>query len=156
MTKERWASEPSLQTIFFCATALLARREHSVAELETKLSQKGYAATDIADVITECQRLGLQDNARFTESRCRIRIRQGYGPRRIQQELINLGICREIIQECLGYNEEKWITHGLEVWRKKYGELPETFAIEQKQKQFLLYRGFEQATINAVFKYLKS
>ena len=134
-----------------CAVRLLARREHSLAELADKLAQKGYIEEDIQEALATCQRQGLQSDARFAESLCRVRIRQGYGPVRIRQELKSKRVDREHIKAVLSIDPQHWLDHAMDVWEKKYAPLSEaSFAEKQKQRQFLLYRGFSMSTITKV------
>lgn len=134
-----------------CAVRLLARREHGLAELADKLAQKGYIDADIQDALATCQRQGFQSDLRFAESICRTRVRQGYGPVRIRQELQSKQISREIIEDALRAEQENWLDHATRAWEKKY-EISDdaSFADKQKQKQFLLYRGFSMETIAKV------
>lgn len=128
---------------YACAVRLLARREHSVAELNDKLLHKGYCDLDIENAINRCLQQGLQSDARFAESLVRTRIRQGYGPLRIRQELQMKHISPALITEVLSAEHENWLMHAMVVWEKKYkasGDV--SFENKQKQKQFLLYRGF--------------
>lgn len=138
---------------FVSAVRLLARREHGAHELTQKLLQKKHSELEIQEAIDECQRLGLQSDVRFVESLCRTRIRQGHGPARIRQDLQNVRIDRDLINHILDDERENWVSYAREVWAKKFGEQDDhSFAATQKQKQFLLYRGFSVDTINMVFK----
>ena len=131
-----------------CAVRLLARREHSLAELADKLTQRGYADEAIQAVLATCQQQGLQSDARYAESVCRTRIAQGYGPMRIRQELQAKHVSRELIESALGGLETDWLEHAKRVWEKKYAVLDDvSFIDKQKQRQFLLYRGFMMETI---------
>ncbi|MBA2711454.1 MAG: recombination regulator RecX [Tatlockia sp.] len=128
---------------FDCALRLLARREHGAQELANKLSIKGYEADEISNSINECQRLGLQSDARFVESFCRSRIRQGLGPLKISQELQAKQIDRTLIENVLADEQGNWLSHALAVWHKKYkndADIP--FTELQKRQRFLQYRGF--------------
>lgn len=134
-----------------CAVRLLARREHSLAELTEKLTQKGHADVDIQDALERCQRQGLQCDVRFAESLTRTRIRQGYGPARIRQELRAKQVLRETIDAVLDEERDNWISYARGVWEKKYKSVDKvSFAEQQKQKQFLLVRGFMMDTIAKV------
>lgn len=138
---------------FVSAVRLLARREHGAYELIQKLSQKKHPESEIQDAIAECQRLGLQSDERFSESLCRMRIRQGHGPARIKHDLQNVRIDRDLIERVLSDEQDNWVSHAKDVWVKKYSEQDDqSFAATQKQKQFLLYRGFSVDTINLVFR----
>jgi regulatory protein len=142
---------------YTCAIRLLARREHGADELTKKLAQRGYASAEIEEAILKCQELDLQSDARFVENVCRTRIRQGYGPIRIRQELQQLHIDKDLIEKALQLEEDNWLSYAIEVWTKKYNEQTDlSYAMIQKQKQFLLYRGFSADTINLVFESILS
>lgn len=142
---------------FVSAVRLLARREHGAHELAQKLAKKEHSAADIQDAIAECQRLLLQSDHRFVDSMCRMRIRQGYGPARIRQDLQNVRIDRDLVEEILGKEHDNWVGYAHDVWLKKYKNHDDhSFAAVQKQKQFLLYRGFSMDTISMVFREMAS
>ena len=135
------------------AVRLLARREHGEHELVLKLERKGHSTQDIQDALSECQRLGLQSDARFAEGLTRARIRQGHGPLRIRRDLEQVQIAREWIDDILLQEQDHWLEHARAVWVKKYPlQGDHSFAAQQKQKQFLLSRGFTFDTIQMVFK----
>ncbi|WP_028388435.1 recombination regulator RecX [Legionella fairfieldensis] len=140
---------------FNYAVRLLARREHSAYELATKLSKKGYGQEEINEVMATCQRLGLQDDARFVELLCRTRIHQGYGPLKIRQELQTRKIDNELIDSAIDQERENWLAHALTVWYKKYKQDDVSFPELQKRQRFLLYRGFPSDIIANVIKELK-
>ena len=136
---------------FVAAQRLLARREHGAEELRSKLLQKGHDASEVEAVISECQRLGLQCDIRFAASFCRNRVRQGYGPLRIRQELQGKQIDAELIDKTLCDTEHDWPSSAQAVWLKKFkGQKPDDFAKMQKQKQFMYYRGFSPDIIEQV------
>lgn len=137
---------------FVSAVRLLARREHGAHELAQKLLKK-YPHDEVQHAMDECQRLDLQSDARFVESLCRTRVRQGHGPARIRQDLQNVRIDRDLIDRILYEERDNWVSYARDVWMKKYGGHDDpSFTATQKQKQFLLYRGFSVDTINMVFK----
>ena len=132
-----------------CAVRLLTRREHGAEELLGKLIRKGYSAADATEALLECQRLDLQSDRRFVDNICRLRIRQGYGPVRIRQELhqVDSALVAERLQE----ESSNWLDYALAVWNKRFQTQALSFTAVQKQKQFLLYRGFASDTIALVF-----
>ena len=137
---------------FDCALRLLMRREHGLHELSEKLIRKGHDRDESMDAVHECQRLGYQSDERFVESFCNVRIRQGYGPLRISQELDAKQIARELISTQLSAYEDSWEAHALAAWQKKF-ESNDVCAHElQKQQRFLLYRGFPADIISKVLK----
>lgn len=141
---------------FESAVRLLSRREHGAIELCDKLKRKGFSSEDAMDALANCQRLDLQNEHRFVEMYTRSRIRQGYGPLKISQELSSKGVEKELIQHILRQEEEHWLSYALDVWHKKSkGQTELSFNELQKQQRFLLYRGFSMDTIARVTKELE-
>lgn len=135
------------------AIRLLARREHGAFELTEKLLQKGYSHDEVLNAIATCQRLGLQDDRRYAEMLSRARIHQGYGPLRINQELQAKCIDADLIADVLAQEQDNWLHYAQAVWQKKFkaqSDLP--FAQLQKQRRFLMYRGFSSEMITSLFK----
>lgn len=138
---------------FSGAIRLLARREHGAAELLNKLVQKGHQVADIQDALAACQEKGLQSDLRFAEALTRTRVHQGYGPERIRRELLALQVAELHIENALCVERDNWMHHAKRVWEKKYKTSDdESFHAKQKQKQFLLYRGFSIETISKVIE----
>lgn len=136
---------------FFQATRFLSRREYGEEELFSRLLQKGFSEPEAREALQRCQDLGLQNDERFAEVVCRTRIRQGYGPARIERDLKQKGIDHQLIKRVLLPETEHWLLYACDVWIKKYaGEVAESFSLLQKQKKFLLYRGFSPALIDKV------
>jgi regulatory protein len=138
------------------ALHLLTRREHGARELCDKLERKGFSSADAKEAVDSCLRLGLQSDDRFVEQYCRSRIRQGYGPLKISQELKSKGVDSDLIQRHLQQESNNWLNYALDVWQKKCrGQLDLSFDEIQKQQRFLLYRGFSMDTIATVVKELR-
>jgi regulatory protein len=78
----------------------LTYRPRSRAEIIQKLSDRKFNKEIIAAVLADLSRLGYVNDRQFAGQLARSRIRlQGFGRRRIEQELKNKGIDREIIRE---------------------------------------------------------
>jgi len=108
------------------------------------------------EALDACQKLDLQNDMRFVEIYMRSRIRQGYGPLKISQELNNKGIEKELIQRVLQEEQDNWLSYALDVWKKKSkGQLNMSFSDLQKQQRFLLYRGFSTDIITRVMQEVK-
>lgn len=138
---------------FDSALRLLTRREHGAKELCNKLQVKGFSRLEAEEALAQCQRLELQSDRRFVENVCRARIRQGYGPIKISQELKSKGIDADLIHSELQQEQNNWIDYALEVWHKKCkGQLALSFTEIQKHQRFLLSRGFSSDVITAVVK----
>lgn len=135
-----------------CALRLLARREHSQAELRTKLSGRNFDAETVAQALQACAEQGLQSDARFTEAYVNMRINHGYGPLRIYGELHQRGIGAELIRRYLDMPEEFWQEKLAELRQKKYkGERAIDYSARAKQMRFFQQRGFSVEQIKALY-----
>lgn len=125
------------------AIDILSRREHTNLELRQKLLNKGFPSEVIERVLVQLCNDNLLNEERFIESFLHSRMSKGYGPLRIQQELRQRGIIKEMIQEVLDIEDDKWYESAIQVRQKRFGTLlPQTQQEWQKQSRFLLYRGF--------------
>ena len=138
-----WMSTP-----YAYAIRLLARREHSAAELHRKLGTRDWGEEEVSDedideLILSLQQEGLQSDERYAESYANQRINKGYGPLRIDNELRERGVSENIRALCLAEHEERWWDLMQQVREKKYGaDLPDEYTERAKQMRFLQYRGF--------------
>jgi regulatory protein len=80
----------------------LALRPRSRGELEGKLRDKGFAEELVRNVLDDLARFGYIDDARFScqWADARVRLRH-FGRRRIERELIEKGVGREIVEAAL-------------------------------------------------------
>jgi regulatory protein len=128
----------------------LARREHSLAELRTKLKTKGFSDDEAADTVTGLAGEGLVSDERFVEAFLASRRRMGKGPLRIRHELERRGVSDELIADHLHVNDKDWIDLANRVREKKFGDSPASDIRERaRQSRFLQYRGFTGDQIRA-------
>ncbi|MDM1707129.1 regulatory protein RecX [Thiopseudomonas alkaliphila] len=146
--------EQAVSQARFAAMNLLARREHSAAELGQKLRQREFTQAVIQAVIERLQAQGLQSDERFVESFIRGRAYSGKGPLRLREELQHKGISQELIAEGLANFDGDWSAVLEQVWQKKFGQLPQNQQEKAKQLRFLAYRGFAAAAIFSLFERL--
>lgn len=149
------AGEASTEkTVEFAAVALLARREHSVAELKRKLSRRHPEAM-VEVVVTRLAAKNLVSDSRFVTNFVHYHARRGQGPLRIRSELRQQDIADEAITQALadygtadsGMN---WAEVAAEVRQRKFGAAqPGSLAERAKQARFLQYRGFNGDQIRA-------
>ncbi len=84
------------------AYRLLTYRPRSRIELEAKLRDRQFGDDVIKAVVADLTRLGYVNDREFARQWAAGRIRmRGFGGRRIEQELRNKGISRDVIQETL-------------------------------------------------------
>ncbi len=81
------------------ALQILARRDHSCAELMRKLRSRGFETPEIESVIRECRRLGYLSDSRFAEVYISQLQRKGYGINTIKHKLVTKGIPQAVIQD---------------------------------------------------------
>lgn len=140
------------------AVRVLARRDHSVAELERKLHGKGFSAGVVAELIARLGKSGYLDDRRFAErwAESAVRNGRGYGPR-LRLELARRGVCREIIADVLSgiaasHGEEE--TLAALVTRRFAGFDPESASDRDRRRvvAYLQRRGFSAAVIFRFFR----
>ena len=133
------------------AMDLLARREHTLAELQQKLTARDYDTEIVAEVVEQLANEGLVSDERFTEAFVRYRANNGYGPQRIQSELRQRGVDAKMQAAYLDQRDPQWFERIEEVRCKRFGEaLPEDFKERARQARFLQYRGFTSEQIREV------
>ncbi len=90
-----------------CASAraedLISRRDYSAHELERKLADDGYSQAIREELVARYVHLGIVDDGRYASVFIRSRLAQGWGPRKIEQELKRRGIQ---IDEVPGWPDE--------------------------------------------------
>lgn len=131
---------------------LLARREHSRAELTHKLTARGFSAADIEPMLDKLAAQWVQSDARFTEGYVRMRSGRGYGPQRIRAELRERGIAAELVDQAFTAQPGADTPRIDDIWRRKFvGHLPQDYRERARQMRFLQQRGFSLAEIHALF-----
>ncbi len=137
---------------------LLARREHSRAELSAKLAQRGYEQSEIEPALDRLESEGALDEARFAEQYVRLRLRQGYGPARIRADLVTRGVDGAALEAALAAegeadDDEHWLERAEAARRRRFGaELPGDYDERARQARFLERRGFPAAHIARVLR----
>ncbi|MBW8330286.1 MAG: recombination regulator RecX [Thiobacillus sp.] len=142
-------AEPKTADLRQRALSLLARREHSRAELERKLGHTGSAAGDIASLLDEFEQKNWLSDRRFAESYVADH-RARAGSVKLAYDLRQRGISDHIIEAVLGENRDSELERAREVWQKKFGSPPADAAEKARQMRFLQSRGFMAGTIRCV------
>jgi len=132
---------------------MLARREHSGAELRMKLAAKGFPPDLIADALSGLDREGWLSDERFVEVFVRVRRERGFGPLRIRAELRERGVADELIAVHLDESDPLWLQHLERAWTKRRGmRRSMNFAERARHMRFFQSRGFTNEQIRAVIK----
>jgi regulatory protein len=132
------------------ALRLLARREHSRAELRAKLEPDAEGDPRRLDaLLDELERRGWLSEARLVESLLHAR-RGRFGAARIAQELRRKGASEEAIGRASAEAARTELQAAREVWRRKFGHPPANLAERARQTRFLASRGFAAEVIRRV------
>jgi regulatory protein len=131
------------------ALRLLARREHSRAELARKLQEHTRSDDDLEALLEDLSRHKLLSDERYAESRAHALSRK-YGAARIAHELRAKGLDKGLAEQASRAARTTEVERAREVWRRKFRVAPKTRAERAKQMRFLQSRGFSFDAIRAV------
>ena len=137
------------------AVALLARRDHSTAELRKKLKERGYLEHAIEPVLIDLEETRKLDDQRYGANVVAYRARRGQGPARIKNELRKSGLKDDQIAAAVqtGDDAPDFVALAREARRRKFGaDLPTDWKERAKQARFLQYRGFSTDHIRAALE----
>jgi len=131
------------------AIRLLARREHTRAELLDKLAAHG-TPEEIDIVLADLERSGLQSDTRFAESYLRGHATR-FGAARLRQTLRTKGVAGDLIEEQVaGLTDE--IGRAREIWTRKFTTVPADAREWARQARFLQSRGFASDVIRRLLQ----
>jgi regulatory protein len=143
------------------AVALLARREHSRAELARKLRRRAERdapadpsadpAADIEGVLDRLQAQGLLSDQRFAAVLARGRASR-FGTARIRAEMRQHELADHLIKPVLEELHASEEQRAWELWRRRFGRVPADAAERARQMRFLAQRGFAPGVILRIVK----
>ena len=133
------------------ALGYLSRREYSRAELARKLKPFVEETDSLDTVLDALEAENWLSDSRFAESLIHRRSSR-LGTSRIIGELKQHAVDQTLVEEASAQLRETELARAQAVWRKKFGQLPETPAERAKQTRFLASRGFSGATIGKILK----
>ena len=133
------------------ALGLLARREHSRAELQRKLSPHTEDAQELIDLLDDFTRRGWLSDARFAEALVHDK-QAKFGTSRLAYELRERGVEDSVIREQMVTLKDSELDRARQVWQSKFGVLPEDAKARAKQMRFLQSRGFSFDVIGKVLR----
>ena len=138
------------------ALRLLKLRPRSKGELASKMAGKGYAQAVIIDVLDALTRTGFIDDAAFAKAWLQYRLNKPMGFRRVERELIEKGIPKDVIRG--HWDEVKESYDELEVVRtlaaKRARQYNNVDPLKRKKRvmDYLSRRGFQLDVIMKVIK----
>jgi regulatory protein len=139
------------------ALRLLARREHSRAELARKLAPFLEDAAEPADpgalerLLNDFTARGLIDEHRTAEALVAAGAGR-YGAARLRQNLRWRGVEPEAADDALAAVAGTELERARAVWRRRFGQPAEDAAGRAKQARFLAARGFGSGVIHQVVR----
>ena len=137
------------------ALKLLARREHSRAELAKKLSPSG-CKEEIITVLDHLEQTGLLSDQRMAAAYLRSHAAR-LGAAKLRMNLRAKGIAVEVIDQCLAPDEGGGAMASEEerarqLWQRKFGQAPADQREWARQARFLQSRGFSSDSIRKILK----
>lgn len=130
--------QPSLRAR---ALGLLARREHSRAELGRKLAERAQGGEDVEALLDDLARRGWLSDERFAEAVVRSKARR-FGPAKIEQLLRSRGVAEEAIASGVARAGADGAASLEGVWKGRFRALPGDERERARQVRFLQGRGF--------------
>ena len=133
------------------ALRLLARREHSRAELARKLRPNVAPEDDLEALLDDLSKRKQLSDERYADSRANTLSRK-FGSARIVQELRAKGLDKGLAESAAAAARATEVERAKIVWTKKFRAAPGTREERAKQMRFLQSRGFSFDAIRAVIK----
>ena len=133
------------------ALRLLAQREHSRAELATKLARHVQEGDDLNGLLDELQAKDFINAERVAESVVHRRAAR-LGTQRVVQELRSKGLEDDLVRataERLRATEQE---RAQAVWRQRFGSVAADAQERARQMRFLAARGFSGDVVRRVVR----
>ena len=131
------------------ALRLLARREYSRLELQTRLSSDSADSEELESLLDDFEGKGWLSEQRFVDAVVRTR-RPRFGSVKVLHELKAKGVSEDGIARAREALAESEVSAARTVWRKKFGEKPVSMSERAKQARFLGGRGFSADVVRKV------
>jgi regulatory protein len=136
---------------------MLARRELSAAQVKARLLEREHAAEDVDAAIEQLRESGALDDARVARAYVETALRvKGRGRLRIQRELNEMGIPREVASAALAdafgdVDERRLIAKAIakKLRGQRKIDTPGEYA---RVYQFLMRQGFSPAAVSAALR----
>jgi regulatory protein len=152
--KEQQANNPLPPAAWDYALKILARRQHSEAEMLRKLEQKGFPAGVVTATLERLKVSALLDDDRFARDWAAYRLAvHPMGRRRLQQELCRHGVPGSLAARVAGtiLTPAGELDTAREIaarYRRRQGESREHYY--QRLARFLWQRGFDTDVVHRV------
>lgn len=137
MTKEKIACKKK-------SLDLLARREHSVLELTSKLLERDFSEDLVANVLDSLVEEGILNDERYAKEFLYFKSAKGQGPVKIKSQLQQKGIKSQSIDAVIEGSDQDWIALAKQVLDKRFGkEVINDTKEYARRSRYLVSRGFK-------------
>ena len=133
------------------ALRLLSQREHSRAELATKLARHVQEGDDLEAVLDDLEANDFITAERVAESVVHRRARR-LGTQRLVQELRSKGLDDETVRDASEQLRDTELQRARDLWCKRFGAPPADIKEKAKQLRFMASRGFSSAVVLRVLR----
>jgi regulatory protein len=123
------------------ALSLLARREYTRKDLARRLAADDVDANALAALLDDFEQRGWLSERRYVDERMSAR-RRRFGSERIAHELAQHGVSDEELERARRELAAGELETAREVWRRKFGTLPQDARERARQLRFMRGRGF--------------
>ena len=131
------------------ALRLLARREHSRAELERKLDFHAESPEIVAGILEALVQKKQLSDERFAAERAR-QLSRKYGTARIRHDLRGKGVPAEYVERLCKDSSKSELERGSVMLLKKFPTAATNFSERAKRMRFLQGRGFSSEIIRSL------
>ncbi len=128
------------------ALRLLARREHSRAELARKLSPRAESREALESLLVSLEEKKQLSNERFASGRARSLSRK-YGAAKVRHDLRSKGVSAELVELACKSSSEGELERARNILDRKYREPATTREERVRRMRFLQSRGFSSEII---------
>ena len=133
------------------ALRLLAQREHSRAELATKLARHVQEGDDLNAVLDDLQAKDFINAHRVAESLVHRRAAR-LGTQRLVQELRSKGLDDALVRATAEQLRATELERARAVWRQRFGSVADDAKERARQMRFLAARGFAGDVVRRVVR----
>jgi regulatory protein len=128
---------------------LLALREHSLHELQRKLSPHAQSEQELTEALAFLQAKGFINEARVVESVIHRRAAK-LGASRVRQELQAKGLDAEAVSQAVQTLRSTELERARALWQRKFGQITKEPKERAKQIRYLVSRGFEMTVVSKI------
>lgn len=133
------------------ALRLLARREHTRAELARKLAPDAGANPALQSLIENLQARGLLSEERYAEARAN-RLSRKFGALRVRRELLGKGVAPDRAARFAADLRKTDLERACAILARKYKDPVASPRERARRMRFLYARGFSEEVIRAALR----